>query len=151
MKTPLPIVDDTSPLANTRNSASDESSDLRVWRAYASLEELEDTNEELMRLIRETHEWAQRTVVPSLAQSYSDVTTQTRTFGLYSSSATDYLLGHQATLCDGSTRIAGIRMRVKHDVSSDTVAITDSLQMTCLAIDDSSGNINRTYSSGTLS
>ena len=42
-------------------------------------------------------------------------------------------------------------MRVKHDVSSDTVAITDSLQMTCLAIDDSSGNINRTYSSGTLS
>ena len=86
-----------------------------------------------------------------VAQSYSDVTTQTRTFGLYSSSATDYLLGHQATLGDGSTRIAGIRMRVKHDVSSDTVALTDSLQMTCLAIDDSSGNINRTYSSGTLS
>ena len=86
-----------------------------------------------------------------VAQSYSDVTTQTRTYQMYSSSASDYLLGHQATLGDGSTRIAGIRMRVKHDVSSDTVAITDSLQMTCLAIDDSSGNINRTYSSGVLS
>ena len=86
-----------------------------------------------------------------VAQSYSDVTTQTRTFGLYSSSATDYLLGHQATLGDGATRIASIRMRVKHDVSSDSVAITDTLQMTCLAIDDSSGNVNRTYSSGVLS
>ena len=70
---------------------------------------------------------------------------------MYSSSATNYLLGHQANLGDGSTRIAKIRMRIKHDVASDSVAITDSLQMTCLAIDDSSGNINRTYSSGTLS
>ena len=86
-----------------------------------------------------------------VAQAYSDVTTQTRTYQMYSSSATDYLLGHQANLGDGSTRIAKIRMRIKHDVASDSVAITDSLPMTCLAIDDSSGNINRTYSSGTLS
>ena len=34
---------------------------------------------------------------------------------------------------------------------ADSVAITDTLQMTCLAIDDSSGNVNRTYSSGVLS
>jgi hypothetical protein len=42
-------------------------------------------------------------------------------------------------------------MRLKHDVASDSVAVTDSLQMTTIAIDDSSGNISRTYSSGTLS
>jgi len=86
-----------------------------------------------------------------VAQAYSNVTTQPRTYQMYSSSATDYLLGHQATLGDGATRIAEIRMRLKHDVASDSVAVTDSLQMTTIAIDDSSGNISRTYSSGTLS
>ena len=86
-----------------------------------------------------------------VAQAYSNVTTQPRTYQMYSSSATDYLLGHQATLGDGATRIAKIRMRLKHDVASDSVAVTDSLQMTTIAIDDSSGNISRTYSSGTLS
>lgn len=86
-----------------------------------------------------------------VAQSYNDISTQVRTFGLYSASATDYLLGHQAGLGDGATRIASVRMRVKHDQASDSVAITDSLQLTCIAIDDSSGNINRTYTSGVLS
>jgi hypothetical protein len=42
-------------------------------------------------------------------------------------------------------------MRVKHDVASDSVAITDSSQVLCIAIDDSSGNTQRTFSSGTLS
>ena len=70
---------------------------------------------------------------------------------MHSASATDYLLGHQAALGDGATRIAGIRLRMKHSVSADTVVVTDSLQTTCLAIDDSSGNINRTFSSGVIS
>ena len=86
-----------------------------------------------------------------VAQAYSDVSSQTRPFGLYSGSPSDYLLGHQVNLGDGATRIASIRLRVKHDVASDTLSITDSLQTTCLAIDDASGNINRTYTSGVLS
>ena len=86
-----------------------------------------------------------------VAQSYNDVSTQTRTFEMYSPNAQDYLLGHQATLGDGATRIAGIRMRLKHSVSADTVVVTDSLQTTCLAIDDTSGNVNRTFSSGVIS
>ena len=60
-------------------------------------------------------------------------------------SAQGHLLGMHPDLGDGSTRIAGIRLRLKHDTASDTLAVTDSLQISCSAIDDSSGNINRTY------
>ena len=85
-------------------------------------------------------------------QSYSDVTTQVQTIaGLSSASTQNYLLGHQAGLGDGSTRIAGIRLRIKHDVVSDTLALTDSLQISAIAIDDTSGNINRTYNAGSIS
>ena len=86
-----------------------------------------------------------------VAQAYSNVESQTNTFQLYSTTAMDYLLGLQATLGDGATRIAGMRIRVKHDVASDTLAITDSCQTTAIAIDDSSGNVQRTFSSGTIS
>ena len=40
---------------------------------------------------------------------------------------------------------------MKHDVASDTVSIKDSLQMTAIAIDDSSGNTSRTYNNGVIS
>lgn len=86
-----------------------------------------------------------------VAQAYSNVESQVNTFQLYSTSAEDYLLGLQATLGDGATRIAGVRVRVKHDVASDTLAITDSCQTTAIAIDDSSGNVQRTFSSGVIS
>ena len=86
-----------------------------------------------------------------VAQAYSDVTSQVNDFSFYSSTEHDYLLGHQAGLGDGSTRIAGIRLRLKHTVDSDTVKITDSVQITAIAIDDSSGNINRTYNNGSIS
>ena len=86
-----------------------------------------------------------------VAQAYSNVESQTNTFQLYSTSAMDYLLGLTAALGDGATRIAGVRIRVKHDVASDTVAITDSCQTTAIAIDDSSGSVQRTFSSGVIS
>ena len=85
-----------------------------------------------------------------VAQPYNDRLTHA-SFALYSATEDSYLLGHQDLLGDGATKIASVRLRVKHDVASDTVAITDSLQITALAIDDTSGNQARTYSSGVLS
>ena len=69
----------------------------------------------------------------------------------YSSSATDYQLSHQGILGDGSTRIASIRLRLKHDHSSDTLVVKDSMQITALAVDDSSGSVSKTYLNGSLS
>ena len=84
-------------------------------------------------------------------QSFSDVSGATNDFQLYSSSATDYQLSHQGILGDGSTRIASIRLRIKHDDSSDTLVIKDSMQITALAVDDSSGSVSKTYLNGSLS
>lgn len=86
-----------------------------------------------------------------VAQAYADQSGALNDFQLNSPSAEDYQLSSDAVLGDGTTRIAGIRMRLKHDVASDTVSIKDSAQLTCIAIDDSSGNINRTYNNGVIS
>jgi hypothetical protein len=63
----------------------------------------------------------------------------------------DYQITHQGVLGDGVTRIGSIRLRMKHTHASDTVSIKDSLQMTAIAIDDSSGNTSRTYNNGVIS
>jgi hypothetical protein len=84
-------------------------------------------------------------------QSFSDVSGALNDFQLYSSSATDYQLSHQGVLGDGTTRIASIRLRIKHDDTSDTLVIKDSFQLTALAVDDSSGSVSKTYLNGSLS
>ena len=84
-------------------------------------------------------------------QSYNDVSGAPQDFQLYSSTAMDYQLTHQGVLGDGVTRIGSIHLRMKHNVASDTVSIKDSMQMTAIAIDDSSGNTSRTYNSGVIS
>ena len=86
-----------------------------------------------------------------VAQSYSDVSGSLDDFQLSSSSATDYQLTHDSVLGDGTSRIAGIRLRIKHTESGDTLVIKDSCQITCLAIDNTSGNVNRTYNNGNIS
>jgi hypothetical protein len=86
-----------------------------------------------------------------VAQSYADVTSQDGTYQLSSSASTDYLLGLQGLIGDGATKIAGIRMRVKHDVASDTLAVKDSLQLTAIVVEDSSGAVTRTYNAGSIS
>lgn len=86
-----------------------------------------------------------------VAQAYEDVSGAPRDFQLYSSTALDYQLSTYAVLGDGSTKIAGVRLRLKHDQAGDSVAVKDSMQITCIAIDDSSGNVNRTYNNGSIS
>ena len=84
-------------------------------------------------------------------QSYNDVSGAPQDFQLYSSTSMDYQITHQGVLGDGVTRIGSIRLRMKHDIASDTVSIKDSLQMTAIAIDDSCGNTSRTYNNGVIS
>jgi hypothetical protein len=86
-----------------------------------------------------------------VAQPYFEMSGQESTYGMYSATEHTYQLGSTTSIGDGTTPIAGIRLKVKHDVASDTVSIADSLQITALAIDDTSGNVNRTYTSGTIS
>jgi hypothetical protein len=84
-------------------------------------------------------------------QSFHDVSGALNDFQLYSSSATNYQLSHQGILGDGTTRIAPIRLRIKHDQSSDTLVVKDSMRITVLAVDDSSGSVSKTYLNGSLS
>jgi len=86
-----------------------------------------------------------------VAQPFQDITDEEQDFNLLSAQESSYLFSLTASIGDGATRIAKIRMRAKHDVASDSLAITDSSQVVCIAIDDSSGNTQRTFSSGTLS
>lgn len=86
-----------------------------------------------------------------VAQAYGDVSGAPRDFDLSSASATDYQLNSDAVLGDGSTRIAKIRLRLKSSHGSDTLVVKDSMQLTCFAIDDTSGNVNRTYANNALS
>ena len=83
--------------------------------------------------------------------AFSDVSGALQDFQLFSSTTMDYQLHHQGIVGDGATRIASIRLRLKHTDASDTLVIKDSAQITALAIDDSSGNVNRTYYNGSLS
>jgi hypothetical protein len=85
-----------------------------------------------------------------VVQDYFEMTGQESTFGMYSATEHTYQLGNTNSIGDGATPLARIRLKVKHDVASDTVAISDSLQLTALAIDDSSGNVTRTFSSGSI-
>lgn len=85
------------------------------------------------------------------AGSFSDLSGNIPDFQLYTDSGSqDFLLSHQAVIGDGSTRIASIRMRVKHDQANDTVKVTDSAQLTAIAVSDDSGNTTKTYSNGNL-
>jgi hypothetical protein len=84
--------------------------------------------------------------------AFNDVSGASNDFQLPpSASATDYQLSHQGVLGDGTTRIASIRLRLKQDQVGDTLVIKDSLQITALAVDNTSGNINKTYFNGSLS
>ena len=85
-----------------------------------------------------------------VVQGYVEMTGQESTYGMYSATEHTYQLGNTNSIGDGVTPLARIRLKVKHDVASDTVAISDSLQLTALAIDDSSGNVTRTFSSGNI-
>jgi hypothetical protein len=85
-----------------------------------------------------------------VVQDYVEMTGQESTYGMYSATEHTYQLGNTNSIGDGITPLARIRLKVKHDVASDTVAISDSLQLTALAIDDSSGNVTRTFSSGNI-
>ena len=85
------------------------------------------------------------------AQAFSDVSGANQDFDLDSASATDYQITSDRVLGDGSSRIAKIRLRLKSSHGSDTVAVKNSLQLTCLAIDDSSANIQRTYANNAIS
>ena len=101
------------------------------------------------------------TVIVTYEVSYYDGAQQQQAFSTLEYTATDaqmfastaggeHLFNHQAIVGDGSSRIASVRLRIKHTESADTLRITDSLQTTILAVDDTSGNINRTYTNGTL-
>ena len=63
----------------------------------------------------------------------------------------DFQLSHFGVVGDGTARIASIRLRMKHTESADTVKVTDSIQVTAIAVDDTSGNTNKTYANGVLS
>ena len=85
-----------------------------------------------------------------VAQPYFEMAGQESQYHMKSQTEHTYQLGSTTSIGDGITPIASIRLKVKHDVASDTVSIADSLQITALAIDDTSGNVNRTYTSGTI-
>jgi len=85
---------------------------------------------------------------------FNDVSGHLSDFELYTPVGVgnqDFELSHFAVLGDGSARIASIRLRIKHDQSGDTVKVTDSVQVTSIAVDDTSGNTTKTYSNGVLS
>ena len=56
-----------------------------------------------------------------------------------------------AGIGNGTDRIARVRLRVKHNNASASYALTDSAQITCLAVADDSGNTQRTFNAGALS
>ena len=74
-----------------------------------------------------------------------------RTPGSAAASPGNYGAGGQFVVGDGSTRIASVRVRMSQDGSGDTFNVVDQLQLTCIAIEDSSGSVTRTYASGTIS
>ena len=88
-----------------------------------------------------------------IQQAFNDLSGNISDFQLYTPAATgnqDFQLSHFGVVGDGTARIAAIRLRLKHTQASDTVKVTDSIQVTAIAVDDTSGNTNRTYSNGVL-
>ena len=82
-------------------------------------------------------------------QPYANEHTQKKTHAqLYNTTVSS---AHSATLGDGATRIAGVRFRVKNMNANNTLQIIDSYQCNALAIDDTSGNTQRTFASGSIS
>ena len=61
------------------------------------------------------------------------------------STANEFLANHIAIVGNGSSRIASIRLRAQHSQSGDTLRLTDSAQISVLAVDDTSGNNTHTY------
>ena len=59
--------------------------------------------------------------------------------------ANEFLASHFSVVGNGTSRIASIRSRVQHSQSGDTVRLTDSAQISVLAVDDTSGNSTYTY------
>lgn len=61
------------------------------------------------------------------------------------SAGNEFLSSHFSVVGNGTSRIASIRLRVQHSQSGDTVRLTDSAQISVLAVDDSSGNTAFNY------
>ena len=86
--------------------------------------------------------------------AFSDLSGNTSDYHLFTPASLgnqDVQLSHPGVIGDGSGRIASIRLRIKHDQSADTVKVTDSMQLTVIAVDDTSGNTNKAYANGVLS
>ena len=87
-------------------------------------------------------------------QAFNDLSGNISDFQLYTPASIgnqDFQLSHFGVVGDGTARIASIRLRMKHTEASDTVKVTDSIQVTAIAVDDTSGNTNKTYANGVLS
>ena len=86
-------------------------------------------------------------------QAFNDLSGNISDFQLYTPVATgnqDFQLSHFGVVGDGTARIASIRLRLKHTEAADTLKVTDSIQVTAIAVDDTSGNTNKTYANGVL-
>ena len=86
-------------------------------------------------------------------QAFNDLSGNISDFQLYTPASIgnqDFQLSHFGVVGDGTARIASIRLRMKHTEASDTVKVTDSIQVTAIAVDDTSGNTNKTYANGVL-
>lgn len=86
-------------------------------------------------------------------QAYQDVSGQDAFIGLSTpfSASVNYGMGGQFVVGDGVTRIAGVRVKMMQDGSGDTFEIVDQLQLTGIAIEDSSGSVTRTFNNGSIS
>jgi hypothetical protein len=87
-------------------------------------------------------------------QAFNDLSGNISDFQLYTPASIgnqDFQLSHFGVVGDGTARIASIRLRMKHTEAADTVKVTDSIQVTAIAVDDTSGNTNKTYANGVLS
>jgi hypothetical protein len=86
-------------------------------------------------------------------QAFNDLSGNISDFQLYTPASIgnqDFQLSHFGVVGDGTARIASIRLRMKHTEAADTVKVTDSIQVTAIAVDDTSGNTNKTYANGVL-
>lgn len=86
-------------------------------------------------------------------QAFNDLSGNISDFQLYTPASIgnqDFQLSHFGVVGDGTARIASLRLRMKHTQASDTVKVTDSIQVTAIAVDDTSGNTNKTYTNGSL-
>ena len=86
-------------------------------------------------------------------QAFNDLSGNISDFQLFtpvSIGNQDFQLSHFGVVGDGTARIASLRLRMKHTEAADTVKVTDSIQVTAIAVDDTSGNTNKAYANGVL-